>query len=117
MTRVRAEPGLPQRRVEPSGKQFHSGGRRAQQAGRPDVNQMTRGTKVQVAMSLDAEVVRETRALTSDIGGTVEKLLMEFIARERSKRDLDQRSLDAEIAWLNEIHDGYGLPGAEFSPV
>ena len=81
------------------------------------MNQMTRGTKVEVAMSLDAEVVREARAVTSDIGGRVEKLLMEFIAREQSKHDLDQRSLDAEIAWLNEIHDKYGLPGAEFSPL
>jgi hypothetical protein len=77
---------------------------------------MTRGTKVRVAMSIDAEVVRAARALTFDVGGTVEKLLMEFIAREQSKHDLDQRSLDVEIAWLNEIHDKYGLPGAEFSP-
>jgi hypothetical protein len=49
------------------------------------VNQMTRATKVEMAMSLGAEVVREARALPSDIAGTIEKLLMEFIARERSK--------------------------------
>ena len=49
------------------------------------MNQMTRATKVEMAMSLGAEVVREARALPSDIAGTIEKLLMEFIARERSK--------------------------------
>jgi hypothetical protein len=78
---------------------------------------MTRGTKIPVAMALDAEVVRAAETLTTDLGRTVETLLTVFIARERWKRDLDQRSLDAEITWLNEIHEKYGLPGADFSPL
>jgi hypothetical protein len=81
------------------------------------VNQTIRGAKVPVQLSLDADLVDEAGTLTSDLAETLETLLAAFIARERSKREAGQHAYDAEVSWLNEIHDQYGLPGADFSPL
>ena len=81
------------------------------------MNQMTRGTKVEVAMSLDAEVVREARALTSDIGATVERLLAAYVASEQAKRIDEQRGIEAVIAATNAFVAEHGLPGEDYAPV
>jgi Post-segregation antitoxin CcdA len=81
------------------------------------VNQTIRGAKVPVQVCLDADLVDEAGKLTSDLAETLETLLAAFIGRERSKQDTGQHALDAEVRWLNEIHDQYGLPGADFSPL
>jgi hypothetical protein len=81
------------------------------------MNQTMRGTKVPVNLALDANLVDEAATLTPDLSETVETLLTAFIARERLKRGEDRHALDVTIAWLNEIHEKYGLPGADFSPL
>lgn len=81
------------------------------------MNQMTRGAKVPVSMSLSEDLIREARALTSDLSGTVEGLLTAYIATERSKHANEQRAIDMAIAATNDFVDRYGLPGADYAPV
>ncbi len=81
------------------------------------MDQMTDGTKVPVTMALDADLVREACALAPDLSATVERLLAEFVAAARSKRDDEQRRIDAVIAWHNDLVANYGLPGEDFMPL
>ena len=81
------------------------------------MNQIARGAKIPVTMSLSTDLVREACALTPDLEGTVERLLAAYIARERAKRANEQRGVDAVIAWTNEFVANHGLPGEEFSPL
>ena len=78
---------------------------------------MTPGAKIPVNMTLDGGLVREASALTSNLSETVERLLTAYIAQQRTKIERDQHALDVTIAWLNDIHETYGLPGADFSPL
>lgn len=56
-------------------------------------------------------------ALTSDLSEVVDSLLAACFARERAKRDLEQRGIDALIAATNDFVARHGLPGADHSPV
>lgn len=81
------------------------------------MNQMTPGTKIAVNMTLDGDLVREASALTPNLSETVETLLTAYVARERAKLGEDQHAIEVTIAWLNDIHETCGLPGADFSPL
>jgi antitoxin CcdA len=73
--------------------------------------------KKPVNMTLSEELVREARGLTGNLSETVERLLAEFVAAERRKRDEKERRIDATIAMLNDLYDRHGGLGEEFSPL
>ncbi len=81
------------------------------------MNKMTRGTRIPVNMTLDADLVREASTLTSDLSETVERLLAIYVDEERSKAIKEKPGIDAAIAWTNDFVAQHGLPGAEFLPL
>jgi antitoxin CcdA len=81
------------------------------------VNQITRGEKIPVNVTLSADLVREARTFTADLSETVDGLLSAYVERERSKRANEQLGIDAMIAWTNEFIAKHGLPGEDFSPL
>ncbi len=81
------------------------------------MDQGTLGVKVPVTITVGEELLREACALTSDLSGAVEDLLIAYVARERMKRAGEPAAIDKAIAATNEFVDKYGLPGADFAPV
>ena len=73
------------------------------------------------------DLARQARMFTTDVSGTVEQLLMAFIAAQKAKRTESQAATQAEvaqaaiapaaIAWANEHYAAHDLPGADFSPL
>ncbi len=53
--------------------------------------------------------------LTSDLGGTLDNLLREFVTRERMGRMAQDEAVDEAIDSLNALHRTLGLLSDEFS--
>ncbi len=81
------------------------------------MNEVTRGTRIPVNMTLDAELVRQASALTPDLSETIERLLMAYIAGKRTQPPDKDRGIDALIAWHNDFVTRHGLPGEDFMPL
>jgi antitoxin CcdA len=81
------------------------------------MNDIARGPKRPVNMTLSEDLVIEARKLTGNLSETVERLLAEFIASERTKDNKKERRIDVTIAMLNDLYDRHGGLGEEFSPL
>ena len=81
------------------------------------MNDIGRGPKRPVNMTLSEDLVIEARKLTGNLSETVERLLAEFIASERTKDNEKERRIDVTIAMLNDLYDRHGGLGEEFSPL
>jgi antitoxin CcdA len=81
------------------------------------MNDVARGPKRPVNMTLSENLVREARRLTGNLSETVDQLLAEFVATKRAKNNEKERRIDATIAMLNDLHDRHGGLGDEFSPL
>ena len=81
------------------------------------MNDVARGPKRPVNMTLSENLVLEARKLTGNLSETVDQLLAEFVATRRAESDERERRIDATIAMLNDLHDRHGGLGDEFSPL
>jgi post-segregation antitoxin (ccd killing protein) len=81
------------------------------------MNFVPRGPKKPVNMTLSEDLVREARALTSNLSETVETLLAEHVAAEKRKRADKQRQTENTIDLAIAHYDEFGVIGAEYSPV
>jgi antitoxin CcdA len=68
-----------------------------------------------INVSLNEDLVKQARAHTSNLSGTIESLLQEFVVREQARRRDEDAALDRVIDRFNEIHQQYGLLSDEFS--
>ncbi len=66
-------------------------------------------------VSLDEELVRTARLLTSNLSGTLEGLLGEFVTREQTRRRAQDDAVAEVIDSLNVFHRTHGLLSDEFS--
>jgi antitoxin CcdA len=73
------------------------------------------GPKKPVNMTLSEDLVREARALTSNLSDTVEQLLCTFVEQQKNRREDKERRIDATIQALNEHDESYGIWGEEYS--
>jgi antitoxin CcdA len=76
-----------------------------------------RGPKKPVNMTLSADLVREARALTTNLSETVERLLTAYVEAEQVNRAEKNRSIDESIRLLNEHEAQHGAWGEEFCDV
>ncbi len=68
-----------------------------------------------INVSLNDDLVRQARLYTSNLSGTLEDLLRDFVDRERARRRTEDAALDRVIDGLNEFHREHGLLSDEFS--
>ena len=66
-------------------------------------------------VSLDEDLVRTARLLTSNLSGTLEELLREFVVREQTRRQAQDEAVGEVIDSLNAFHRTHGLLSDEFS--
>ena len=68
-------------------------------------------------LTLNEGTVEQCRRYTDNLSGTVDALLVEFLAKER-QADEEKRELYAKVseAW-NILDEKYGSYGSEFSPL
>ncbi len=66
-------------------------------------------------VSLDEALVQQARLLTTNLSGTLEDLLREFVAREQGRRLAEDVVVDEVIDSLNAFHRTHGLLSDEFS--
>ena len=66
-------------------------------------------------VTLDEELVRQARLLTPNLSSTVEDLLREFVAREKSRRVAEDAAVADLIDDFNAFHRETGLLSDEFS--
>lgn len=76
-----------------------------------------RGPKRPVNMSLSEDLVREARALTSNLSEMVEQLLAAHVAAERGRRAEKERLIDATIGFALRHYEEHGLIGDDYSPL
>ncbi len=72
-------------------------------------------SKRPINVSLDEELVRTARLLTSNLSGTLEGLLREFVTREQTHRRAQDDAVAEVIDSLNAFHRTHGLLSDEFS--
>lgn len=70
--------------------------------------------KSRVNMTLDADLVREARALTPNLSETVERLLTAFVAEGRAERERRQQAIDRHVAASNAFLAAHGTLADEF---
>jgi antitoxin CcdA len=58
-----------------------------------------------VDLTLNEDLVRCARDLTTDLSAQVEKLLADFVRSESVRRGVDDASLDAAITAFNQFYD------------
>ena len=81
------------------------------------MDDVARGPKRPVNMTVSENLVLEARKLTGNLSETVEQLLAEFIAARHASDHAKERRIDATTAMLNDLHDRHGGLGDEFSPL
>ena len=62
-----------------------------------------------INVSLNDDLVRQARAYTRNLSGTIEDLLEVFVARERARRQAEDTAVDSVIDGLNAFHRRHGL--------
>lgn len=68
-----------------------------------------------VNLSLNADLVREARALSGNLSQRVEILLAEYVDAERTRRNEGQAALDRALDDWNRIAEEYGSFVDEYS--
>jgi antitoxin CcdA len=58
-----------------------------------------------VKLSLDADLVARARGLTSNLSGTVETLLTEFVSKAYERQRVEDLARDQVIAAVNAFND------------
>ncbi len=66
-------------------------------------------------VSLDEDLVRRARLLTSNLSGTLEDLLRDFVTREHVRRAAEDEAVAEVVDGLNAFHREHGLLSDEFS--
>ncbi len=67
-----------------------------------------------VNVSLNEDLVRQARSYTSNLSGTVEELLENFVEREAALRQSEDAALGELIDAMNAFHLKHGLLSDEF---
>lgn len=73
------------------------------------------GSKRPTNVSLDEDLVRRARLLTSNLSGTLEDLLRDFVTREHRQRAAEDEAVAEVVDGLNAFHREHGLLSDEFS--
>jgi antitoxin CcdA len=68
-----------------------------------------------VNVSLNEDLVRQAKALTRNLSGTLESLLHEFVMNETSRRRAEDEALEQLIDESNAFHKQHGWLSDEFS--
>ena len=68
-----------------------------------------------VNMTLNEDVVRQARAITSNLSDTVEQLLIGFIAAAADQQAERERAIDEHITASNAFTAAHGCLSDEFS--
>lgn len=76
---------------------------------------LARGPKKAVNMTLSEDLVRDARALTSNLSETVEQLLAGYVDAEYRRRAERERLIDETIEMATAHYAEHGLWGEEFS--
>ncbi len=79
------------------------------------MNDVPRGPKKPVNMTLSEVLVRDARRLTRNLSQTVEVLLAGFVEAERRKRADREERIDESIRLIQAHQEEFGLWGEEFS--
>ena len=66
-------------------------------------------------LSLDEDLVRKARLLTSNLSGTLEDLLRNFVRREGGRRAAQGEAVVEVVNRLTAFHREHGLLSDEFS--
>ncbi len=69
----------------------------------------------EVSVSLNEDLLRQARALTRNLSGTIEGLLAAYVTAEQARKREDDAKLDQVIDALNEFHEKHGFLSDEFS--
>jgi antitoxin CcdA len=81
--------------------------------GQSDV-QVSKAARRPVNLTLDEDVLREAKALTSNLSATVEQLLTVFVQEERARRREADAALAGVLDALNVFSAKHGLLSDEF---
>ena len=68
-----------------------------------------------VNLSLDEKLVARARRVTTNLSGTVEILLTQFVREAEARRRADDVLLDQVIAALNAAHEERGFLSEDFN--
>ena len=68
-----------------------------------------------VSLSLNEDLLRQAKALTRNLSGTIEGLLADYVTAEQARKREDDAKLDQVIDALNEFHERHGFLSDEFS--
>jgi antitoxin CcdA len=68
-----------------------------------------------INVSLNDDLVRQARAHTRNLSGTIEDLLGEFVAREQDRKRAEDATVDRIVEGFNSFHRQHGLLSDEFS--
>lgn len=74
-----------------------------------------RSAKRPTNVSLDESLVRQARLLTSNLSGTLEDLLRDFVTREQARHIAEDEAIAAVVTGMNDFHRAHGLLSDEFS--
>jgi hypothetical protein len=73
------------------------------------------GSKRTVNITMNDDLIRQTRPHTRDPNGTPADLLQNFVERERAQRRAEDTAVDQIIDRLDAFHRAHGLISDEFS--
>jgi antitoxin CcdA len=68
-----------------------------------------------VNLTLSEDLVKQAKTLTDNLSGVVERLLSDFVTRERNERLAKSRTLEATIKIWNEFDSKSGSISDEYS--
>jgi post-segregation antitoxin (ccd killing protein) len=75
---------------------------------------VARGPKKAVNMTLSEDLVRDARALTSNLSETVEQLLAGYVFEEQERRAEKEWRIDESLRLLKEHEAQHGVWGEEY---
>lgn len=70
-----------------------------------------------VNLLLPQELVQEARRHTANLSDTVERLLQDFVEKQRAQDAARQARMDESIDMFNAHYEQHGLIGEDFLPV
>ena len=70
--------------------------------------------KKAINVTVNEDLLRQVRALTRNLSGTLEDLLAAFVAQERVRRRDEDEQVDRLILHINALHAEQGLLSGEF---
>ena len=68
-----------------------------------------------INVSLNEDLVRQARAYTRNLSGTLEDLLQDFVTAEEARRSAADQAVERIIDGFGTFHRKYGLLSDEFS--